>query len=91
MLFVKDKSGKIEEHTFTNDEFISENIISFLRQHSGIYLALSGCLEQFDNLAGKLIKADKSAWSAILKETETAAQNLQDSKEQKRADIYIKV
>jgi len=92
ILFVMDtQSGKvIDQHRF-NDEFKADNIKTFIRQKSGIYLPRPGCLEEFDNLADKLMTiTDPGAKGKIIVEAETIKDKLNEDKV-KKAEIYIKI
>ena len=73
-------------------EFNSENLKNFLRQNSGIYMPLPGCLEKFDNLADKLTKAEsKTDKEKILKEAEKAVEALENESDKKKAGRYVKI
>merc|ERR1711976_44876 len=92
ILFVMDtQRGKvIDQHRF-NDEFKADNIKTFIRQKSGIYLPRPGCLEEFDNLADKLMTiTDPGAKGKIIVEAETIKDKLNEDKV-KKAEIYIKI
>ena len=74
-----------------NDEFKADNIKTFIRQKSGIYLPRPGCLEEFDNLADKLMTiTDPGAKGKIIVEAETIKDKLNEDKV-KKAEIYIKI
>lgn len=94
ILFVHDnKGGKIHNHRFAGEDFSEDNLKSFVRQKSGLYLPLPGCLEEFDNLADALMTAqDAGSKGRIIVEAEKASDKLRDDKFKKgKADIYIKV
>jgi len=60
ILFMKDeKTGKMTDYRF-GDEFKVDNLKNFVRQRTGIYMALPGCMEDFDNLADKLMTASNA-------------------------------
>ena len=56
-VFHKNKqTGEIEHHKFTDeDDFKADTIKTFIRQKTGIYLPLPGCIEEFDNFAIRLL------------------------------------
>ncbi|TRY70686.1 hypothetical protein TCAL_10026 [Tigriopus californicus] len=91
MIFVKnDKSGEVEASKFAGD-FKSANLKNFLRQKSGIYLPLPGCLEEFDNLADQFMSTeDLSTKQQTYKNADAKAQRISDEKQQKRAETYVK-
>ncbi|KAJ8971394.1 hypothetical protein NQ314_000727 [Rhamnusium bicolor] len=71
-LFVQ---GEDEPFSFEkNMPWNDENIKKFIRDHTSIYLGLSGCLEAFDKLAIKFTSSNDK--EAILKETEQEAKKL---------------
>lgn len=74
-----------------DDEFKADNLKSFVRQKSGIYLPRPGCLEEFDKLADQLMSTDDAgAKGKIIVEAEKARDKLQDDKA-KKAETYIKI
>ncbi len=89
MVFIRKKEGEPEAHRFAG-EFNSESLKSFLRQHTGVYLPLQGCLEMFDRFADRLLEAKGDERALVVKEAETAAKELRDKKK-KRAELYLKI
>ena len=91
ILFVQDANGKLSDHRFA-DEFKEDNLKSFVRQKSGLYLPLPGCLEEFDNLADSLMTSpDAGTKGKIIVQAEKARDQLKDKEKSKKAEIYIKV
>lgn len=92
VLLVK-RNEDLAEHRFSSDEFSNENLKNFLRQHSGLYLPLDGCLETFDHLVDEAMASTDEAgrFEAILTKMEEAAGQLGDPADKKKADRYIKV
>lgn len=96
MLFVKDeKTKKLNEFKFpSTEDFKADAIKKWIKNHSGIYMPLPGCLEQFDRLADKLISAatpgDKGK---VMAEAEKALIELQadDEEKAKKGEIYVKI
>lgn len=73
-LFLK---GKNEPITFDDSKgFTSDNLRRFVRDYSGIYLSLPGCIRNLDVLAIKFQTANKDDREKILKETETVLEKL---------------
>lgn len=92
MLFKKDSTGGLEELRYRESIFDSEAIKTFVRQKTGIYLPLVGCIESFDRLADKMMSAKLGKWESIMMEAEDLAQELeQGSKDRARADTYVKI
>lgn len=91
MIFVKnDKTGEVEASKFAG-EFKSANLKNFLRQKSGVYLPLPGCLEEFDNLADQFMSTTElSIKQQTYKNAEAKAQRISNDKKQKRAETYVK-
>ncbi|XP_057659424.1 protein windbeutel [Diorhabda carinulata] len=82
-------NGEDEPFAFEkNIPWNNENLKTFIRDHSNIYLGLPGCLEEFDKLAFKFGNSNNK--KAVLEEAESAASKLQTEKEQEAANIYIK-
>jgi len=91
ILFQKDtKSGKLKDFRF-DDEFTANDLKNFVRQKTGIYLPLPGCLEDFDILADKLMTtSDAGSKGKLVVEAEKTRDKLDDDKK-KKAEIYIKI
>merc|ERR1712037_918831 len=81
ILFKVFDNGKIaEKHRFDGD-FKADNIKTFIRQKSGIYLPRPGCVEEFDNLADRLMTlTDSGSKGKIIVEAETIKENLNEDK-----------
>ena len=67
MMFVQKEGADREEFKFVG-EFKNENLKSFIRQNTGIYLPLIGCIEEFDHVADKVVNGGDVA--KALKEAE---------------------
>ena len=89
-LFVNKKEGKVESFRFVGD-FSAEKLKNFVRQKSGIYLPLPGCIEEFDLLVDKLLKSSKEDQKKVLREAEDLWDKVHGPKMHKRADIYVKI
>ena len=72
-----------------SDDFTEENLKSFIKQKSGIYLPLPGCLEEFDELAARLVAADTAGEKGkVVAEAEKA---LAAAADKSKAEIYVKI
>eukprot|EP00095_Tigriopus_kingsejongensis_P006876 maker-scaffold605_size125465-snap-gene-0.32 protein:Tk06876 transcript:maker-scaffold605_size125465-snap-gene-0.32-mRNA-1 annotation:"endoplasmic reticulum protein erp29" len=91
MIFIKNQdSGEIVSSKFAG-EFKSANLKNFIRQKSGIYLPLPGCLEEFDNLADHFMQSTElSGKQQALKNAEVKLQRVSEDKNKKRAENYVK-
>merc|ERR1712086_116830 len=89
-LFVKNTEGKVETFRFVG-EFSAAKLKNFIRQKSGIYLPLPGCIEEFDLLVDKLLRSGKEDQKKILREAEDLWDKIHGPKMHKRADIYVKI
>merc|ERR1711892_408863 len=89
-LFVKNAEGKVDSFRFAGD-FSAEKLKNFIRQKSGIYLPLPGCIEEFDLLVDKLLRSGKEDQKKVLREAEDLWDNVHGPKMHKRADIYVKI
>ncbi len=83
-------NDKGDEWRFDGDgEFTAANLKSFLRQKTGVYLPLAGCIESMDLLAAKMVEAGADA-DGLVKEAEAEAAKVPE-KNKRRADIYVKI
>merc|ERR1712086_364611 len=89
-LFVKNAEGKVDSFRFVGD-FSAEKLKNFIRQKSGIYLPLPGCIEEFDLLVDKLLRSAKEDQKKVLREAEDLWDKVHGPKMHKRADIYVKI
>jgi len=89
-LFVKNADGKLESFRFV-EEFSAAKLKNFIRQKSGIYLPLPGCIEEFDLLVDKLLRSAKEDQKKVLREAEDLWDKIHGPKMHKRADIYVKI
>ena len=81
MMFVQKEGQEREEFKFVG-EFKNENLKSFIRQNTGIYLPLAGCIEEFDHMADKIVGGGDVA--KVLKEAEEALAKLKGEDKSKR-------
>ncbi|CAH0595127.1 unnamed protein product [Chrysodeixis includens] len=73
-LFVK---GKPEPIPFDDSKgFSSDELRRFVREHTGLYLSLPGCVKELDKLAIQFMKAKKDERKKILKKTEEVQKTL---------------
>ncbi|CAH4033855.1 protein windbeutel [Pieris brassicae] len=69
-LFLK---GQNEPITFDDSQgFTTDQLRRFVRQNTGIYLSLPGCVRELDMLAIEFMKAKKDKRNDVLKKTEDA-------------------
>ena len=74
-----------------DDEFTEENLKSFVKQKSGVYLPLAGCLEEFDIFAAKLMGAESAGEKGkAMAEAENALTST-PSGDKSKAEIYVKI
>ena len=67
-LFIK---GKSEPIPFNDAKgFTSDELRRFVRENSGLYLNLPGCVKEFDKLAIQFMKSKKDDRKKVLKKTE---------------------
>ena len=89
-LFVKNAEGKVDTFRFVG-KLSAEKLKNFVRQNSGIFLPLPGCIEEFDLLVDKLLRAGKKDQEKVLREAEDLWDKTHGPKMHKRADIYVKI
>ena len=90
ILFVPGKGGIIEHFKFTG-KFKQENLKAFVRKHSGIYMPLLGCSEQFDKLADELLAAEKKDQGAVIRKAENLWDQAEAPTDKRRAEVYVKI
>ena len=78
-------------HFRFGDKLTAEGLKKFVRQKSGIYLSLPGCIEEFDKLVDKLLAAAEPDKQSVLKEAEALWDKTHGPRMAKRADIYVKL
>ncbi|CAH2233956.1 endoplasmic reticulum resident protein 29 [Pararge aegeria] len=84
-LFLKGKSEPI--HFDDTKGFTSDDLRRFVRENSGIYLSLPGCIRDLDVLAIKFQGSAKEDREKILKETENIVEKL-DTKDAAAGKTY---
>jgi len=85
------KKGKNLQHFRFGDKLTADGLKKFVRQKSGIYLSLPGCIEEFDKLVDKLLAAAEPDRQTVLKEAEDLWDKTHGPRMAKRADIYVKL
>lgn len=69
-----------------------DNIKSFVREHSNLYIGLAGCLEEFDHLAGRFMEAlprgEKKAQEVL---QEAQAEEKKFNGEENSGKMYIAI
>lgn len=92
ILFVKDGEGNKKEYRFgKSDDFTEENLKSFIKQKSGIYLPLPGCLEEFDELAARLVAASSAGEKGKVVADAEKALLAANATDKPKADMYVKI
>ena len=86
MMFVQKEGQEREEFKFVG-EFKNENLKSFIRQNTGIYLPLAGCIEEFDHMADKIVNGGDVV--KVLKDAEDALTKLKAGDKNKRYNWKI--
>lgn len=85
-------AGKDEPITFDpSANFKVDEMKSFLKKHSDLYIGLSSCIKEFDEYASSFMKGAKPEREGILKKAESKAKELKDDRQKKSADTYVKV
>lgn len=75
-LFMK---GKSEPLTFDDSNgFTSDELRRFVRENTGIYLSLPGCVRELDIIAIKFMKAKAESKEKVLKEALDVVENMGD-------------
>ena len=86
------RKGMPEPLPYTG-EIKADEIITWVKASTGIYIGLPGCIEQFDKIAQEFIKgADKAKREYLLKQAkELAAKGFDTPKNTEHAKIYLKL
>lgn len=88
-LFLRGKDEPIPYDKAAN--FKVDDIKSFIKKHTDLYIGLSSCIKEFDEYAANYMKSDKSRREQILKDAENKAKTLKDDHQKKSADTYVKI
>ncbi|XP_022108445.1 endoplasmic reticulum resident protein 29-like [Acanthaster planci] len=73
-------------------EVKSSSILEFVRERSGLWIGLEGCLQSFDKLAEEFVAAGgETERKRALEATRAEKEKLTSEEERKSADVYIKV
>ena len=67
-----------------------EDLKTFIKHKTGVYLNLPGCLKEFDDLASKFIKADEKGKSKIFAKAQKELSKEQEE-DQPKARKYLKI
>ncbi len=89
LLFRRDSDGSLEHFRYRGHQFTSEAIKSFIKQHTGIVMAVSGTHEEFETLADQVFKVKEKKWPEILQQMKEKAGNITEPEEKKKADEYV--
>jgi len=86
------RQGVDEPETFKG-EFKVDDIIAFVKTHTGVYIGLPGCIQEFDKIAEEFIKIrDPKKREELLKSAkDMAGKGLETPKNTEYAQIYVKL
>lgn len=86
------RNGIDEPETYKGD-FKVDDIIAFVKLHTGVYIGLPGCIEEFDKLAAEFIKVKDPEKRAELfkKAKEMVDKGLDSPRSTEYAQIYLKL
>jgi endoplasmic reticulum protein 29 len=86
------RKGIDQPETFTG-EFKVDDIISFVKTHTGVYIGLPGCIEDFDKIAAEFIKIKdtKKREELLTKAKDMVEKGLETPKSTEYAQIYVKL
>ncbi|ELT98573.1 hypothetical protein CAPTEDRAFT_208996 [Capitella teleta] len=82
--------GKDEPIDFTGDATKVEEIKKFIIQHSGLWLGLPACIEEFDSYVREFVKASDEDREKIVRKAEAAAAAASSEDLKERSNIYVK-
>jgi len=80
-------------HYIFQGDFKKDDMMRFVRQTSGQWIGLPGCLEVFDSLSKQFVAAKQSPSDrkVILRQAEDAWDKVSLASERKSAEVYVKV
>lgn len=87
------REGGEPPETYKGD-FKLDDIITWVKSFTGVYIGLPGCIEQFDRLAGEFMKSksDVKKRAELLKQAkELADKGMETPKDTEYAQIYVKL
>merc|ERR1711976_21012 len=84
-------TGKEDPIDFTGDLKKSEEIKKFIVQHSGLWLGLPACIEEFDKYIVDFVKANAEQKKSIFEQAQKSAEEIvSDENLKERANVYVK-
>ncbi|PIK36082.1 putative endoplasmic reticulum resident protein 29-like, partial [Apostichopus japonicus] len=86
-LFVQGKDDPID---YTGD-LTSGDVSAFISANTGLWMGSEHCLEEFDELAKRFMKASAEERDTILAAAEEKKGELEDEKEQKSGTLYVAI
>merc|ERR1711976_787172 len=86
-LFVQGQEDPID---FDGDKTKSEELKKFIVQHSGLWLGLPACIEEFDKYIVEFVKASADEKNAVVEKAQKAADEITDENVKERAIVYVK-
>ncbi|XP_038059874.1 endoplasmic reticulum resident protein 29-like [Patiria miniata] len=72
-------------------EIKSSSILEFVRERSGLWIGLEGCLENYDKLVEKFVKGDEKEQRRVLEAAKDGQEKLSTDEEKKSANVYVKM
>ncbi|XP_002736824.1 endoplasmic reticulum resident protein 29-like [Saccoglossus kowalevskii] len=81
--------GKLDDPIKYYGDIKSDDIMAFVKENSGLWIGLQGCLENFDKMAVKFMGAEEAERKTVLSDAEKEVENLKGN-EKASAEIYVK-
>ena len=92
--FKKDpaEGGKVKQFRFDGTDFTAANIKAFLRDKTGHFLPVAGCIQELDKMALEASKGETPAdWGQVAENMNEFIETLTDAKEKKKGSLYVKI
>lgn len=91
-LFTRNNKEPVAFVVKDDKEFTADNMKKFIRSKSQVYIGLPGCLQEFDKIAAKFLKANSvEDKKQLLSEAETLWNKAKGNRENKSAETYVKI
>ncbi|XP_032239133.2 endoplasmic reticulum resident protein 29 [Nematostella vectensis] len=82
--------GKDSPVTFTGDVMV-DKLSEFIVKHTGLWIGLPGCVEEFDTLAKEFLQTPVSEAGMVVSKAEKLVKETSDEKGKSSGDMYVKI
>ncbi|XP_014669165.1 PREDICTED: endoplasmic reticulum resident protein 29-like [Priapulus caudatus] len=87
MLFNKDDPDAPIRH---KGHYNADALKKFIRENTGLFLGLHGCMKAYDDIAMEFMPADAKLREQLIEKAEAKGETLENAGDKKSAEIYVK-